>query len=299
MIAERTTKPSTEPLTPAVSTSTRRSRIRVERALAYVGLTICAVIFIFPLFWLLVSAFKTPSQIFANPPVWMPHPLSTGNFTELWREANPLRAFVNSVVISAGSVFLTLFLCSLAGYAFAKFPEAPGHKWLYGFVLGTMMIPSAVTLIPSFLVLVKLHWVNTYLAMIVPGAVGAFGIFWMRQYIAAHVPDDLIAAARIDGCDEFGIFLRVVLPIVRPALAALGIMQLIGSWNNLMWAFVVLRTKDMFTLPIVIYLLQGEMRTPYGMLMAGGLLTTLPLVIAFLIFQKQFIAGITAGAVKE
>ena len=121
----------------------------------------------------------------------------------------------------------------------------------------------------------------------------------MRQYFSANLPDDLIHAARIDGCSEFGIYWRIALPVARPALAALGIMQLIGSWNNLMWAFIVLRTPDMFTLPVVIYLLQGEMRTPYGMLMAGGLLTTLPLVLAFLFFQKQFIAGITAGAVKQ
>jgi ABC-type glycerol-3-phosphate transport system permease component len=117
--------------------------------------------------------------------------------------------------------------------------------------------------------------------------------------MAAHVPDDLVHAARIDGCSEFGIFWRVAVPIAKPALAALGIMQLIGSWNNLMWAFIVLRTRDMLTLPVVIYLLQGEIRTPYGMLMAGGLLTTLPLVLAFLFFQRQFIAGITAGAVKQ
>jgi len=135
--------------------------------------------------------------------------------------------------------------------------------------------------------------------MIVPGAAGAFGIFWMRQYFTANLPDELINAARIDGCGEFGIYWRIALPIARPALAALGIMQLIGSWNNLMWAIIVLRTPDMYTLPIVIYLLHGETRTPYGLLMAGGLLTTLPLVLAFLLFQKQFISGITAGAVKQ
>jgi len=218
---------------------------------------------------------------------------------DLYRETNLPRAFVNSVVVAVGSVGLSLFLCSLAGYAFAKFPLAPGHGKLFGFVLGTMMIPGAVTLIPSFFVLVKMHWINTYLAMIVPGAVGAFGIYWMRQYMSANVPNDLINAARIDGCSEFGIYWRIALPIARPALAALGIMQLIASWNSLMWAFIVMRTPDMYTLPVVIYLLQGEMRTPYGMLMAGGLLTTLPLVVAFLIFQKQFIAGITSGAIKQ
>ena len=113
-----------------------------------------------------------------------------------------------------------------------------------------------------------------------------------------HVPDDLLCAARIDGCSEFGIYWRIVVPIARPALAALGIIILIGTWNNLMWAFIILRTKDMQTLPLVIYLLQGEQRTPFGMLMAGGLLTTLPLVIGFLLFQRHFISGITSGAIK-
>ena len=165
-----------------------------------------------------------------------------------------------------------LFLLLLAGYALAKYPDAPGHGKLSAFVLGTMLIP---------------------------GTVGAFGIFWMRQYIAANVPDELMQAARIDGRGEFGIYWRIVLPVIQPALAALGIMHLIGSWNNLLWAFIVLRTPQMFTLPIVIYLLNGEERTPYGLLMAGGLLTTLPLILAFLFFQKQFISGVTAGAVKQ
>jgi ABC-type glycerol-3-phosphate transport system permease component len=120
----------------------------------------------------------------------------------------------------------------------------------------------------------------------------------MRQYIASNVPDDLLAAARIDGCSEFRIYWNIVLPLCKPPLAALGVLTLISNWNNLMWAFVVLRTEDMYTLPLQIYLLQGELYTPYGMLMAGGLLATLPLVVAFLLFQKAFIEGLTAGAVK-
>ena len=162
-----------------------------------------------------------------------------------------------------------------------------------------MMIPGAVTMIPVFVILSRLHMVNTWWAMILPGAASAFGIFWMRQYISTNVPDDLLSAARIDGCSEWGVFRQIVLPVIRPALGALGILLLIGSWNNLMWAFIVLRTEDMYTLPLLIYLLQGESRTPYGMLMAAGLLSTLPLLIAFLFFQRSFIAGITAGAVKN
>jgi ABC-type glycerol-3-phosphate transport system permease component len=275
-----------------------RLALTLQRALLYAALFALALVFIFPFYWLLISAFKNQAQIFALPPQWLPNPPRLGNFVELYRETNILRAFLNSVIVAIGHVGLSLFLCSLAGFAFAKYPRAPGNSRLFAFVLGTMLIPGAVTLIPVFLVLVKLQMINTYWAMIVPGAASAFGIFWMRQYMGTNVPDDLVHAARIDGCSEFEIYRRIALPIAKPALAALGIMALISTWNNLMWAFIVLRTSDMLTLPVLIYLLQGEMRTPYGMLMAGGLLTTLPLVIAFIFFQRQFIAGITAGAIK-
>jgi ABC-type glycerol-3-phosphate transport system permease component len=270
----------------------------LERCALYLALTLLSIIFLFPFYWLLISAFKSQAQIYATPPRWIPNPVRFINFTHLAVETTMPRAFLNSVITSAGSVSLSLFLCSLAGYAFARYRTAPGNEALFAFVLGTMMIPGAVTLIPSFLVLIHLHLVNTYWALIIPGAANAFGIYWMRQYMRSNVPDDLIHAATIDGCSEFGTYWRVALPIAKPALAALGIMLLIGSWNNLMWAFIVLRTKDMQTLPVVIYLLQGEVRTDWGMLMAGGLVATLPLVIAFLLFQKHFIRGITSGAIK-
>jgi ABC-type glycerol-3-phosphate transport system permease component len=278
---------------------THRSTPLAGRIAAYALLGGVALASLLPLYWLAISAFKSQPQIFATPPQWIPLPPRMDNFQQIWRDTPIARAFVNSVIISGGFVALSLFLCSLAGYAFAKFPGAPGASKLFGFVLATMLIPGAVTLIPNFVVLTKLGLVNTYWSLIVPGAAGAFGIFWMRQYIAANVPDDLIAAARIDGCSEFEIFWRIVLPVCKPALAALGIMQLIGSWNNLMGAFLMLRTADMQTLPVLIYLLQGETRTPFGMLMAGGLLATLPLVVAFVLFQRQFISGMTAGAVKQ
>jgi len=264
----------------------------------HVLLGVLAAAFLVPFYWLVISAFKSQGEIFATPPRWVPSPWRWENFAAIYRETNIVRAFVNSVVIAVGHVTLSLALCSLGGFAFAKYPAAPGARKLFAFVLGTMMVPGAVTLIPAFLVLTRLHLVNTYWALIVPGAAHAFGIFWMRQYIASHVPDDLLQAARIDGCSEFGLYWHVVLPIARPALAALGIMLLIGTWNNLMLAFLLLRTPDMQTLPLLMYLLQGETRTPFGMLMAGGVLTVMPMVIAFLVFQRQFIAGITAGAIK-
>lgn len=269
-----------------------------SRTLSYLFFCVMTVFFIFPFYWLIISAFKSKEQIFTIPPQFWPNPWYLGNLLKVFKETNVLRGFINSVITSGGYCILSLFFCSLGGYAFAKYPNAPGHKKLFIFVLATLMIPAAVTLIPVFVILCKLHMVNTYWAIILPGAANAFGIFWMRQYIKSNLHNDLIDAARIDGCSEFGIYWRIALPIARPALAALGILFLIGVWNNLMWAFIVLRTEDMYTLPLIVYLLHGETRTPYELIMAAGLITTLPLIIAFLLFQKQFIQGIMAGSLK-
>ncbi len=271
----------------------------MRRLLIYTVLVLVAIASLFPLYWLGTSAFKSQPQIFATPPEWIPRSWQLDNFQQIWRETSIVRAFFNSVIVSGGYVLLSLFLCSLAGYAFAKFPRAPGNRALLAVVLATLLIPGAVTLIPSFVVLAKLGLVNTYWSLIIPGSASAIGIYWMRQYIAAHVPDELLHAARIDGCGEFEIYWRVVLPTCRPALAALAVIQLLASWNNLMVAFLMLRTEDMLTLPVLIYLLQSEARTPFGMLMAGGLLATLPLVLAFVLFQRHFLSGMTAGAVKD
>jgi ABC-type glycerol-3-phosphate transport system permease component len=282
----------------AVSLARYRSGALLYRISVYLFLAGLAVIFMFPFYWLLISAFKAKEDIFTLPPEFWPHPWRLGNFVAVFQQTNIVRAFLNSTLIAAGHCTLALFLCSLGGYAFAKYPHAPGRDKLFAFALATMMIPGAVLLIPTFVVLCKLHAINTYWAMIVPGSASAFGIFWMRQFAAENVHDDLLDAARIDGCTEFGLYWRVVLPILRPALAALGILLLVGVWNNLMWAFIVLRTEDMYTLPLVIFLLNGEQRTPFELIMAASLLATLPLVLAFLVFQKQFIQGITAGALK-
>ncbi|MBN1902416.1 carbohydrate ABC transporter permease [Candidatus Sumerlaeota bacterium] len=273
-------------------------RVRLEKILRGGILILAAVVFLGPFYWLLISSFKTREEIFQIPPNMFPFPPTFDNFRDVFHHTMILRAFLNSCVIAFGHVALTLFFCSLAGFAFAKYPRAPGNKFLFACVLGTMMIPGAVTTIPVFIVLTKLKMVNTFWALIIPGSASAFGIFWMRQSMMSQVPNELLEAARIDGCSEFGIYARVVLPISKPVLAALGILTLIRSWNNLMMAFIVLRTESMYTMPLMIYMLLGELRTPYGMMMAGGVLITAPLIVAFLLFQRQFIQGMTAGALK-
>jgi len=277
-----------------------RNAQMVNRTGAYVFLGTLALVFLFPFYWLFTSAFKARDMIFASPPQLLPVPPQFTGFTEALHQPNVdlIRAFINSSIIAVGHVSLGLFMCSLAGYAFAKFPKAPGRDKLFAFVIATMMIPAAVTWIPLFVILCRMHAINTYWAMIIPGSASAFGIFWMRQYISGNVHDDLIDAARIDGCSEFGIYRLVVFPVIKPALAALGILMLLSNWNNLMWAFVVMRTKDMYTLPLVVYLLNGEVRTPRDVVMAASLMAAVPLVVAFLLFQRHFIKGITAGAIK-
>lgn len=257
-----------------------------------------AAVFAFPFYWLLISSLKSANRIFSFPPQFIPHPWQMDNFIQAFVETSVLRAFLNSTITTAGHCGLALFLCSLGGYAFAKFPNAPGRDKLFAFLLATMAIPGAVTIVPLFVILCQLHAVNTYWAMIVPGAAGSFGIFWMRQYTVANVSDELLDAARIDGCTEFGIYWRIVLPIIRPGLAALGILLLIGSWNNLMWAYIVMRTEDMYTLPLLIYLMSGQLQTPFGLVMALCVVATIPLVVAFILLQRHFIAGMSAGALK-
>ena len=269
-----------------------------ERGLGYVFLAVSAVLFLLPAYWLVASSFKTQSRIFALPPEIIPIPPIWENLVAVFEQTPLLRAFFNTTLIAVIHVSMTVFLCSMAGLAFARYRNAPGHKWLFGFVLGTMMIPGAVTTIPVFIVLAKLHLMNSYWAMILPGAANAFGIFWMRQYITQNVPDELYDAASIDGAGPFETYWKIVLPIIKPALGALSVLVLISTWNNLMWAFITMRTENMYTMPLLIYLLNGEQRTPYGLIMAAGLIATLPLVIAFLVFQRSFISGVTAGAVK-
>ncbi|MCL4693889.1 MAG: carbohydrate ABC transporter permease [Candidatus Hydrogenedentes bacterium] len=272
----------------------------VNRVLGHAVLMLVALLFLLPFYWMLSSAFKEPGHIFAAPPQWIPSPWHPSNFRDVLDLANVdfIRSFVNSLFISVSHCGLVLFLCSLAGFAFAKYRDAPGRQSLFVFVLGTMMIPGSVLIIPIYVMMVKLGGIDTYWAMIVPGAANAFGIYWMREYIGENVHDDLLEAARIDGCSELGIYWHVVLPVIRPALAALGVFTFIFAWNNLMGSLILLHTKEMYTLPLVIYLLNGDSSIPYGIVMAASLLATAPLILAFLFFQRDFVEGMTSGALK-
>ena len=221
----------------------------------------------------------------------------TSNYRNLWKTVPYNRYFVNSVFIATASTLLTLFFCSLGGYAFAKY-QFRGQKILFGILLASMMVPFQVLLVPLFGLMYDIGWLNSYKAIIIPFSVGAFGVFLMRQFIVT-IPSELLDAARIDGCSEFGIYYRIVLPIIKPALGALTIYSFLGSWNGYLWPLIILRDEVKYTLPIGLANLVGIYRQDYGMLMAGTLLSLMPIVILFLAMQREFVQGITLGSVKE
>ena len=221
----------------------------------------------------------------------------TSNYRNLWKTVPYNRYFINSVFIATASTLLTLFFCSLGGYAFAKY-QFRGQKILFGILLASMMVPFQVLLVPLFGLMYDMGWLNSYKAIIIPFSVGAFGVFLMRQFIVT-IPSELIDAARIDGCSEFGIYYRIVLPIIKPALGALTIYSFLGSWNGYLWPLIILRDEAKYTLPIGLANLVGIYRQDYGMLMAGTLLSLMPIVILFLAMQREFVQGITLGSVKE
>lgn len=221
----------------------------------------------------------------------------TSNYRKLWQAVPFNRYFINSVFIATAATLLALFFCSLGGFAFAKY-QFRGKTILFGIMLASMMVPFQVLLVPLFGLMYDIGWLNSYNAIIFPFSVGAFGVFLMRQFIIT-IPSELLDAARIDGCSEFGIYYRIVLPIIKPALGALTIYTFLSSWNGYLWPLIVLRDEAKYTLPIGLANLIGIYRQDYGMLMAGTLLSLLPIVILFLAMQREFVQGITLGSVKE
>ncbi|HPY93947.1 MAG TPA: carbohydrate ABC transporter permease [Clostridia bacterium] len=277
----------------------RRSRL-VSQTLLYGFLGLLALVMVLPFFWMFVLSTHLTSDIFSNPPpFWFGGNLAA-NFQAMNEAVSVGRSFFNSLLVSSAHTALVLLFCSMGGYAFSVY-EFPGKKALFAILLATMMIPGIAGIIPWFFLITKLGWINNFLALIIPGAANAFGIFWMRQYCQNNVPTSLMEAAKIDGCPEWSIFFRVVAPILLPAYSALGIMQFVGVWNDFMVPMLVLRDTNMRTLPIMLSYMRGDPTrgTNVGALMLASTLTVLPLLIAFLSASKYFMSGLTAGAIKE
>jgi ABC-type glycerol-3-phosphate transport system permease component len=261
------------------------------------GLILLSAFMILPFVWMLSTSFKPYEEIFAMPPVVISPNMSLEGYRFIFEVCGALRSLGNTALVAALATALSLFFCTLGGYGFAKF-RFPGRKILFGFLLGTMIIPYAIFIVPSYIMMVKYFgWFNTYLPLILPGAANAFGIFFMRQYITT-VNNEIMDAARIDGASEFGIFWRVIVPIVRPGLVTLGLISFMATWNNYLLPSIYLKKQELFTLPLLMLQMQGPAGyTQYREWMALATISVIPLLIIFLIFQRRFVEGITAGAI--
>lgn len=273
------------------------SKNQIKTILSYSIIIIGVIVSLFPFYWMFIGATNSSADIFSFPPKMVPGKSFMKNLSALNEQIDLQRVIFNSFFVAITYTIFTLALSSITGYAFAKF-EFKGRNYLFGAILLTMMLPGQATMIPLFDIMKAFGWLNSYKAVIIPGIASAFGIFLMRQNML-KVPDSLIEAARIDGCGEFAIFYKIVLPTMKPSIAALGIYMFMAQWGNFMWQLIVLNDSSMKTLPVALSSLVGLSRVDYGQVLLGASLSTLPVIAIFLILQKQFISGILGGALKE
>lgn len=282
---------------------TRRSL--ATEILSYGLLSLAALLFIYPMWWALSSSLKVPATIITEPLVFDPFRATLGNYRAMFEDVPLATGFLNTAIMIISKGALTLIFCPLAGFAFAKY-QFVGKEVIFSLVLLTLTVPVLVLIIPLLLEMKALGWLNSYQALILPGAIDAFAIFWMRQTIAS-VPDELLDAARIDGASELTLYTRIVLPVIRPGLAALGVLTFMNIYNDFVWPVVAINSNGMQTLQVVLSNLSqnitanrigADFATVWGELLAASSIAMLPVVIVFIALQKHFISGILAGSVK-
>ena len=260
------------------------------------ALAVASLTFVLPLLLMLLAAFKPSAEILRNPPAFLPQAPTLDNFRTVLGEAPYLAWYRNSLVVAGAVTLLAMTTSALGGYIFAKF-EFPLKKPLFTLVLATLMIPFPVLLIPNYLVANRLGLLNSLWALILPGVVSAFGIFLVRQFVAG-IPSDLIEAARLDGASEWAIFLRIVVPLVRPALAALGVFTFLASWNDYLWPLVAINDLEKSTLPLALTFFNSVNATRYDLVMAAATMAVVPVLVVFLIFQRHIVKALVLAGMK-
>lgn len=280
----------------SLTASSAQERMTLSRRIVYGLLLVIAALALVPFVWLFAATIKQGGDIFSYTFFSPPKQWTLDNYRDLFTTEPYLRYLLNSVFLACAGVTIQLFLSSLAGYALAKY-QFPGKRVIYLIMLATLMIPGQVTLAPTYELLYKMHLVDTFTGLLIPGAVSVFGIFLFDRALR-QVPDELIQAARIDGCSEFRIYWDIMMPMARPMIGAFCLIGFMGQWNSFLWPAILLHSKENFTLPVALSQMVGLYSQQYGMLMAGTLIAVLPVVALFFILQKEFIAGLTSGAVK-
>jgi multiple sugar transport system permease protein len=277
--------------TPAVSTRDRQGRWR-----RFALLTAGAVVVIFPIYWMLATALSPRADLLGSALHLWPSQLVFGNVSRAWSSLPFATWYVNSLLIAVVAVAVTVAVNLLAGFVFAKY-RFPGRTVVFLLIVSTLMIPVQVIMVPQFRIVADLGWVDSYWAVIVPRAAEAFGVFLARQYMLS-IPDEVIEAARIDGAGHLRTFVSVVLPLCRPLIAVLVILTFMYRWNEFAWPLIVLKDSQLFTVPIGLAFLQGQYGTDYPALMGMALLSTLPVLVVFGLFQKQFVEGAARSGLR-
>lgn len=275
-----------------------KKKIKVGKLILYVVLSFGAIVMVLPFIWTVLSSLKNMGQTFAYPVKIFPDPVVWGNYPESLSALPFGRAYWNSFYIAAIVVIFQLLTATMAGYSFAKL-KFRGHGVIFVLFLATMMVPSQVTMIPLFLIMKKIGLLGSHMSLILPAALfNAFGVFLMRQFIAG-LPDELEEAAIIDGASVPQIFFRIIIPLVKPSMAAFGIFVFLGQWNSFMYPLIFLNKTETFTVPLLLNFFKGTYATDYPLLMAGTVISVVPVLIVYLFFQKQIIQGIAITGMKN
>jgi multiple sugar transport system permease protein len=273
-----------------------RQLVTSKTFLIHFILIVGSVAMVLPFIWMILTSLKTYAESIHAPPVIIPKDFQWGNYKEVFGLLPFFKFMFNTLIVTVARTAGQLFLCSLAAYAFARI-EFPGRNIMFMLALSVLMVPGQVFLLPQYMIMVKLGWLNTLQAVIVPGIFSAFGTFLLRQFFMG-LPKELEEAARLDGCNHFQIYWKIMLPLAKPGLVALGIFTTLWSWNELMWPMIVNSSSESMTLSVGLSSLQGQYLTNYPILMAGSFLAILPMLILFITLQKQFIEGIAVTGGK-
>ena len=273
-----------------------RYRLPVKAFLVHLCLALLGLIIAIPLYWTVMSSLTTNDNLFTGVITWIPPALHVENYAGVFQAAPFGRYFLNSTVVAVVVTATTLLTSALAGYGFAKL-RFPGRNIIFAVVLAALMVPFPAIMIPLFVLVRQLHWLDSYAGLIIPGAVSGFGIFMMRQFMS-RLPDALLEAARLDGCNELQIFWFIVLPSSRSALAALAVLTFLASWNNFVWPLLVVQSPDYTTVPLGLALFRGAYATNYTQILAASLVAAAPVVLLYLAMQRQIIATFISSGLK-
>jgi multiple sugar transport system permease protein len=276
----------------------RLARKIIGYVLTYALLIFIALLFVLPLLWMLSTSFKPQSQWFSQSIEWIPRTFTLRNYERIFNNpSTPIGTwFLNSVLIASITTILVLAVDSLAAYAYARM-EFPGRKLLFGLMLTTLFLPGIMFLVPNFLTIVNLGLLDNWAGVIIPALAGVFGVFFLRQFFES-IPKELEEAAELDGANRFQIFYKIVLPLAKPALATLGILTFLGSWNDFLWPLLILRNPKLQTLPPGLNTLQGAYTSEYGVMLAGAVIVAVPVLIIYIVLQRFIVQSVASTGLK-